>query len=225
MKDILLGVIFTFFTVHLIKAQPEAYFVHYGAEDGLPQHTITDILQDKHGFMWFSTWDGLSRFDGYTFTTYHLPGSIDVASQSSRIDHLFEDRYHNIWTLTYDNHAYRFNVQTETFSGTETIPELNGRPFATSDIVPTLKGSVWLISQQDGCILVIDSLFNTEVFHPNKKNLSDSRINKVHEDIEGNSWILTEAGLTVLYCGDNVPQFYFHPLAQTFIKINIHSIL
>lgn len=194
-----------------LQAQPEAYFIHYGAEDGLPQHTITDILQDRSGFMWFSTWDGLSRFDGYTFKTYHLPGSTDVTSQSSRIDHLFEDRYSNIWTLTYDNHAYRFDVETETFTGTGAIPGLEGHLFAASGIISTPKGNVWLLSEEDGCIVVTDSLFHADLFHPRNQNLTDSRVNGVYEDREGNSWILTGRGLTFLQAGSGVPVFFFHP--------------
>ena len=79
-----------------LKAQPEAYFVHY-VRGRTPQHTITDILQDRSGFV-VQHLGWLSRFDGYTFKTYHLLISTDIASQSSRIDHLFEDRYRNIWT-------------------------------------------------------------------------------------------------------------------------------
>ena len=52
------------------------------SEDGLPQHTITDILQDRSGFMWFSTWDGLSRFDGYTFKPTTCPvAQISITEQ------------------------------------------------------------------------------------------------------------------------------------------------
>ena len=36
-------------------AQPKCYFEHYGTEEGLPQNTVMDILQDKKGIMWFST--------------------------------------------------------------------------------------------------------------------------------------------------------------------------
>lgn len=215
MMILVILVVFILSVVPSIQAQPDAYFVHYGAEDGLPQHTITDILQDQNGFMWFSTWDGLCRFDGYTFTTYHLPGSADIASQSSRIDHLFEDRYRNIWVLTYDNHAYRFNVQTWDFTGTGAIPDLGGYPFTASGIIPTPNGNVWLLSEQDGCIMVSDSLFNATVFHPLKQNLTDSRVNKVFEDSEGNCWILTGGGLTFLKSGSKVPLFYFHASTQT----------
>lgn len=44
--------------------------VHYDTKDGLPSATVYDISQDKNGFMWFATENGLSRFDGKNFRTY-----------------------------------------------------------------------------------------------------------------------------------------------------------
>jgi ligand-binding sensor domain-containing protein len=45
-------------------------FRHYTMEEGLPQNLVDCILQDSEGFMWFGTWGGLVRFDGYTFKIY-----------------------------------------------------------------------------------------------------------------------------------------------------------
>lgn len=45
-------------------------FVHIGLEQGLSQSTILDIEQDDRGNMWFATYDGLNKYDGYTFTVY-----------------------------------------------------------------------------------------------------------------------------------------------------------
>ncbi len=45
-------------------------FDRISVEQGLSQHTPRAILQDKDGFMWFGTEDGLNRYDGYTFTIY-----------------------------------------------------------------------------------------------------------------------------------------------------------
>jgi ligand-binding sensor domain-containing protein len=42
----------------------------YGAADGLAHDEVTAIFRDSHGFLWFCTIGGLSRFDGYRFTTY-----------------------------------------------------------------------------------------------------------------------------------------------------------
>jgi signal transduction histidine kinase/ligand-binding sensor domain-containing protein/DNA-binding response OmpR family regulator len=202
----------------MLRAQPEAYFVHYGSEDGLPQHTITDILQDRNGFMWFSTWDGLSKFDGYTFTTYHLPSSNTVESNSSRIDHLYEDKYNNIWTLSYDNQAYLFDVQTESFLGTNAIEDFRDHSFAASQIIPMKSGRVWLLSEEEGCISINDSLYNTTHFNTLKLNLTDNGVNSIYEDNQLNSWILTNGGLTLIPSHGSGPVFYFHPSSGSSLK-------
>ncbi len=44
--------------------------VHYDTKDGLPSETVYDISQDKDGFIWFATENGLSRFDGKNFKTF-----------------------------------------------------------------------------------------------------------------------------------------------------------
>lgn len=51
-------------------AQPLCTVTYYGENDGLAQRHVTQVLQDHHGFMWFATWNGLSRFDGYEFRTF-----------------------------------------------------------------------------------------------------------------------------------------------------------
>ncbi|MFR5760127.1 MAG: two-component regulator propeller domain-containing protein [Bacteroides cellulosilyticus] len=49
------------------------------AYNGLAQRSVTNILQDSKGFIWFSTWNGLNKFDGYTFKNYKsISGETDV---------------------------------------------------------------------------------------------------------------------------------------------------
>lgn len=199
-------------------AQPNAFFVHYGTENGLPQNTITDIHQDKKGFMWFSTWDGLSKFDGYTFTKYHLPSINTIESKTSRIDRIFEDKYSNIWTLTYDNQAFMFDVQTATFTATSTMDAYMERMFFANQIIPLESGTVWILSERDGCIAVVDSLLNTVVYNMRSQNLSGDHVYTIHEDSERNTWILTNRGLTMVPSDGRDPQFFFHPLSESHRK-------
>src|SRR5580693_10701888 len=42
----------------------------YTTADGLPSNTVNRIVRDSHGFLWFATGEGLSRFDGFAFTNY-----------------------------------------------------------------------------------------------------------------------------------------------------------
>ena len=48
----------------------DIYFSHIGMEDGLSHSTIFAINQDKEGNLWFATYDGVNKYDGYNFTVY-----------------------------------------------------------------------------------------------------------------------------------------------------------
>lgn len=85
---------------------------HYSVVDGLSQNTVMAILQDRDGFMWFGTWDGLNRFDGYDFKIYK-PTFYGEQLSSNRIDYLYEDSLGFIWMRTYGGSFYRLNKHTE----------------------------------------------------------------------------------------------------------------
>ena len=45
-------------------------FSHIGLSEGLSQSTVVDITQDKYGNMWFATYNGLNKYNGYEFAVY-----------------------------------------------------------------------------------------------------------------------------------------------------------
>ena len=53
-----------------LRAEEHYLVSHYSIENGMSQNTVMSILQDKQGYMWFGTWGGLNRFDGYNFQTF-----------------------------------------------------------------------------------------------------------------------------------------------------------
>lgn len=96
--------------------QPKLKFEHITSDDGLPQNTVHGIVKDRYGFMWFGTWGGLCRYDGYNFRVYKQDSDNPKSISSNRIDNLLKDEKGNIWILTFDTkHLCRYNYEQDNF--------------------------------------------------------------------------------------------------------------
>ena len=99
-------------------AAPTAWKIRFdrlNTEDGLSQNGVRAILQDRRGFLWFGTYDGLNRYDGYTFKIYRSkPGEPNSLSQKT-VFCLLEDKDGMIWIGTAGG-LDRFDPTTETFT-------------------------------------------------------------------------------------------------------------
>ena len=79
-------------TLHAERLPLKAYTV----ADGLPNNVVNKIVRDSRGFLWFCTNEGLSRFDGYTFTNY----GVDQGLPHSMVNDFLETRNGEIWIAT-----------------------------------------------------------------------------------------------------------------------------
>ena len=70
-------------------------FDHWTADNGLPQNSVREIVQTQDGYLWFTTFDGLVRFDGVRFTVFNKSNSPGLAT--NRFVSLFEDRNGDVW--------------------------------------------------------------------------------------------------------------------------------
>ena len=77
----------------------------YTTEDGLWSGFINSMIRDSHGFLWFATRDGLSRFDGYGFTNY----TIASGPPSQNFTFIFESREGVFWIVLGDDKLYRYD--------------------------------------------------------------------------------------------------------------------
>lgn len=101
---------------------PQCLFSHYTTEQGLSNNAVFRVLCDSKGFVWFFTWNGISRYDGYRFVNYGTAQQTPLVH--NRIDRGFEDRYSNFWLVTYTRNLYRFNRRTEEFESIDRfLPE------------------------------------------------------------------------------------------------------
>ena len=96
------------------------YFRHYQVEQGLSNNAAISCLQDKKGFTWFGTKDGLNRFDGYTFKIFRNNPSDSNSLGSNFVHCLYEDKQGVLWVGT-ESGLYAYNEKKESFFFSEAI--------------------------------------------------------------------------------------------------------
>ena len=95
-------------------SQANYMFKHYGVETGLSQSTVFTVIQDRTGFIWLGTKEGLNRFDGTSFKIYRAHND-EHSLRSNIVTSLFEDVKGNIWVGT-DIGVWIYNPMTDAFS-------------------------------------------------------------------------------------------------------------
>ncbi|WP_044267403.1 hybrid sensor histidine kinase/response regulator transcription factor [Bacteroides timonensis] len=109
MKKIILAIIAGIIPLVLPAASTGFWFRHFSVENGLSSNSVRAIMQDKYGFMWLGTDDGLNRYDGTTIKVYNL----NPQGPNDYISSLY-DTTDNIWVGTEDG-VYIFDYETESF--------------------------------------------------------------------------------------------------------------
>jgi diguanylate cyclase (GGDEF)-like protein/PAS domain S-box-containing protein len=90
-------------------------FVKYSKSEGLVQNTVTNSLEDTQGYMWFSTFEGLSRFDGYEFKNYRHSGKDPNSLPNNLAVKLLLDSSGNLWVAT-KNGLAKYNPLKDNFT-------------------------------------------------------------------------------------------------------------
>src|SRR3972149_895527 len=111
--NIILAVIF--FSSVLFSQTDEYIFRQLTDADGLSQSTIFAMIQDKDGYLWFGTIDGLNRYDGYEFRVYVNDPTDSTTISDNFISALFEDSDGLIWVGTVNGYFNCFDRKKEKF--------------------------------------------------------------------------------------------------------------
>ncbi|HYE57087.1 MAG TPA: two-component regulator propeller domain-containing protein, partial [Rhodothermales bacterium] len=185
---------------------PSLRFQHVGLNEGLSQTTVHAMLQDRHGFMWFGTQDGLNRYDGHRFTVFRNVPFDTTSLSGNHVLSLAEGPDGALWVglLTgldrldpLTGRSRRFYPLTES--------DRNARTEAgTSALLVEPSGIVWVGTTSRG----LDRLdprtgrlqhFRHDPSDPN--SLSSDGVIALHRDRTGTLWVATTNGLNRIVPG------------------------
>ncbi len=144
-------------------------YVRYTSRDGLAGNTVFDMCQDKDGFLWFGTNNGLSRFDGERFVNYTVKDGLP----DNEVLTVLSDSYGRVWLATFKNEiSYYYKGNFYNHKNDSLLSKLKLRSRINS-ILEYPIGSIWL-GGTDEIIRISKSNF-TRIFpsenHNYEKNL------------------------------------------------------
>jgi ligand-binding sensor domain-containing protein/two-component sensor histidine kinase len=187
--------------VYAQEETPENQFGHLALEEGLSHDTITCMVQDQKGFLWFGTYRGLNKYDGYTFTVYpdNRPDSRPPVVNSLLVVSLYEDRTGILWIGTGDGGLIKFDRETLQWKSYQHNP---AQPNSLShNIVLTIyedrRGELW-VGTADGLNRFdrhTEQFFQYHAAPDDPESLANDQIQTIYEDQTGTLWIGTLNGL------------------------------
>ncbi|MFA9392140.1 MAG: two-component regulator propeller domain-containing protein [Prolixibacteraceae bacterium] len=195
MKATLTTLLMFVFSVHVIAQRLN--FDHLTIEDGLANNSVRTVFQDKEGYLWFGTLNGLSRYDGQQFKTFAYQLSDSTSIGNNKIREIFQDGLGYIWVTTYDNNVHRFDPANENFIN---FPAALGDNLGDNLIhfaVETSPGVVWLYLSGNGCVRVVSQANSpnyTFTHYTTENGLLSNSLNGIWVDQNDQIWLSTMAG-------------------------------
>jgi ligand-binding sensor domain-containing protein len=172
-------------------------FARISNSQGLSQVRVSDIVQDDQGFIWFGTWNGLNRYDGYNFKVFKHDPERQESLSGVYIYSLFKDRAGTIWVGT-DQFLERFDPLTEKFSHYHfDVPDSSGLTTTVNQISQDSSGMLWL-STRKGLFRLDPVTGKTKHFYHDPGDpysLGDNDIKSTGEDRAGRFWVGTSQTL------------------------------
>jgi signal transduction histidine kinase/ligand-binding sensor domain-containing protein len=174
------------------------HFNHITTANGLSNNSVNDILQDRTGFLWLATDDGLNRFDGYQFKVFrHSTDKNNSISDNSLLS-LMLDSKDNIWIGSRSGWLNCYDPVKDHFTKWEIESEVIKENSITS-LYEDSRQKIWIGTYRSG-VYRLDPVSGQIDHWESKSNdstsLSHNYVSSILEDYEGNIWIGTYYGLS-----------------------------
>jgi ligand-binding sensor domain-containing protein/signal transduction histidine kinase len=188
------------FANHLKAQQENIRFEKLSIEQGLSQSSVLAICQDHRGFLWFGTYDGLNRYDGYRFKIYRHDDADSTSLSHNFVRAIFEDHSGSLWIGT-EGGLDKFDREQENFvryksDGKDSGSISNDR---IRDIFEDRQGMLWIATEKGLNRYDREKKIFVKYFHNanDPASISDDLVRAIYEDSSGQLWFGTEGGLNL----------------------------
>ncbi len=175
-------------------------FEHITTANGLSENAVPKVIQDRRGFMWFGTQEGLDRYDGHVMREFRHDPSDSSSLADSYVSALAEDASGYIWIGTNGGSLDRFDPRSETF--VHFAPALlhgeTGERRPLSAITEDSARHIWFgrVGKGLSCFDPAKGTLRTYTNSPSDpRSLSDNNVWAVYVDRAGALWAGTYDGM------------------------------
>ncbi len=140
-------------TLRTEKLPPQAIdFDHFTTNQGLVNTVVYDVVQDKKGYLWFGTGNGLSRYDGYRFYNYIQDKNNSQSIGSGAAVDLYIDGNDRLWIAVINSGLYRYDETIDAFVVFQHNPEIpnsisSNKPYSMTE---DGNGNLWITTVDKG---------------------------------------------------------------------------
>ncbi|MGD0590882.1 MAG: two-component regulator propeller domain-containing protein, partial [Bacteroidota bacterium] len=200
-------------------------FKHLTVNDGLSHSWVHSICQDKYGFIWIGTDDGLNRYDGYNFRIYKNNFRDKYSISSSNVMAMFEDSRGDLWIGTRQG----LNIYERKNERFIRKPQLSKEEILS--IREDGERNLWIGTARDLYRLDLKNdsvyVYTGNIITHNKANLGSGGQRAIFIDSRNNVWIASSYGLHLYDKEKDSFINYYHDDGNpnSLCNDNIHSIL
>ncbi|UII31121.1 ATP-binding protein [Fulvivirga ulvae] len=177
-------------------------FTRLSLQEGLSQSSVRQIIQDRQGFIWVTTEEGLNRYDGYQFLNFNYDKNDPTSLGDQFTNSLWEDPEGNLWIGTNSAGINKMDIEHETFTRYKhipgdagTLPDNNVYVFIGDSTGYLWVGTVKGLVQMD---IKSGRVLDKYIHNPNDEHsLSHDIIYGMLKDSQGNLWVGTHNGLNL----------------------------
>ncbi len=196
-------------------------FRHYSLADGLSSYKVVKILQDRFGFMWIATQDGLNRFDGKGIIIYNKSAREKHLLLGSDITDMLEDTSRNLlWVITSYGGLNGIDLKTGAVKFALSVAD-SSHLFPNSWLKAFIQNGddLWIGTQEGITIYdVRQQKLKKTIIDPFQKNKLNNYgyefdINLFYKDETGRIWAFVKNGL-VIFSGDDYSVISSHTLVE-----------